>query len=120
VNGAIINNSAISIDGAVISYDPLQNEGYELTNGDEVQIYYVIGSADSGSTGSARLAVQVNGVTDINGTRQAAIGDEITTDVNGILLLTPNDNVSVSVLNSSPLTLNIMYSMLSVTMIRGV
>jgi len=120
VNGAVIADSAISIDDITVTYDPVENEGYELINGDEVAIYYVTGAANSGSSGSSRLAIQVDGSAVVNGSRQTLIGDEFTIDVNGILLLTPDNNVSVSVLNSTSSTLNVIYSMLSATMVRGV
>jgi hypothetical protein len=119
INGAVIDNGAITFTGMTATYDPAGNEGYIINTGDEIAIYYIVGTS-TGSSGSARLSIQVQGNAVVTGSRQAMISAEYTIDANGILLLTPADNVSVSVLVSGGSAVKVAYSALSLSMVRGI
>jgi hypothetical protein len=48
------------------------------------------------------------------------IAQEYTATVSGILLVTPTDNVSVSVIQTDSQPIQVAYSSLSASMIRGI
>jgi hypothetical protein len=120
INGAVISTDATTVTGSTVTYDPLGNDGYVIAKDDDIAIYYVEPASPQSSVSWARMSVNVQGNAIINGTRQTGFEDEYTIDVNGILLLTPADNVSISVTNSSQSNVDVVYSSMSLSMIRGI
>jgi len=120
LNGATINKNAVTITDTTVTYDPIDNGDYTMIDGDEVVIYYISGGSASGTAGWTRLSLAVNGVEQVIGARYQMIADEYTATVSGILLVTPTDNISVSVIQTDSQPIQVAYSSLSASMIRGI
>jgi hypothetical protein len=120
LNGATINKNAVTVTGTTVTYEPIDNGDYTMIDGDEVAIYYISSGSASGTTGWARLSLVVNGVQQVIGARYQMIADEYTATVSGILLVTPTDNISVSVIQTDSQPIQVAYSSLSASMIRGI
>lgn len=120
LNGATINKDAVTVDGTTVTYDPVMNGDYVMIDGDEVTVYYISGGSSSGEPGWTRLSIAVNGTTKINGSRTQMVAEEYTATVSGLLLVTPTDNISVSVVQTDSQPLQVAFSTLSVAMVRGI
>jgi hypothetical protein len=119
-NGATINKDAVTVDGTTVTYDPVFNDGETMNDGDEVTVYYINAGSSSSEAGWARLSIAVNGATKINGPRTQMIAEEYTATISGLLLVTPTDNISVSVVQTDGQPIQVAFSTLSVAMVRGI
>lgn len=118
VNGALVSPSVFTVSGTRAVYSSSLNDDYKLNNGDVVTFTYLTESPIADEW--ARMSVSVNGVTKILGTRQRSVADQYTIEATDILLLTPADNVSASIIHNVEPSLDMVYSSLGSSMIRGI
>jgi hypothetical protein len=108
----------ITVAGIVIepwSWRPLVPGYYQVTADITLEA-----TTPTGTSGWTRLSLAVNGVEQVIGARYQMIADEYTATVSGILLVTPTDNISVSVIQTDSQPIQVAYSSLSASMIRGI